>query len=441
MRRPLAPPGTRYHLQGVAVRATIISTGEELVRGHSMDTNGPFVAGELMRHGFEVRRLVIIGDDPKALEEEILSAVRDSRAIVISGGLGPTADDRTRQAIAAAVGETLVEDAESRRHVEERLRSFGRSMTDRHLSQARFPSGSVVFPNPRGSARGFACRREDAWVVAMPGVPSEMLPMFSESVLPFLVEKLAPGIHVRSETVHLFPAPESAVDERIPDLTPLGRNPTVGMTVKDGVVSVSVLAQAREEREAERLLAQDVAVLKDRFGDFLFGIGNATLASALSDLLEQRGLTIGVAESVTGGLIGHMLVDVPGISRFFLGDVVAYSNEAKVRQLGVPLEQLEEHGAVSPEVAESMARGICAAVGSDLGVSTTGIAGPTGGSKEKPVGLVYVAVCLRGAVKVARLNIRGNRWQVKDRAAKHALNLARLSVLKGVESLEPDRTM
>jgi nicotinamide-nucleotide amidase len=268
-----------------------------------------------------------------------------------------------------------------------------------------------------------------------------MLPMFSESVLPFLMEKLAPGVHVRGETVHLFPAPESAVDERIPDLTVLGRNPTVGMTVKDGVVTVSVVAQGSDERKAERLLQRDVAVLRERFGDFLFGTGNATLGSALSDLLEQRGLTIGVAESVTGGLIGHMLVDVPGISRFFLGDIVAYSNEAKVKQLGVPWEELEKHGAVSPEVAESMARGICAAVGSDLGVSTTGIAGPTGASNEKPVGLVYLGVCLGGIAKVAKLNLRGDRWQIKDRAAKHALNMARLAVLKGVESLEPDRTM
>jgi nicotinamide-nucleotide amidase len=275
----------------------------------------------------------------------------------------------------------------------------------------------------------------------MPGVPSEMVPMFCESVLPFVLRELASGAHVRMQTVHIFPAPESAVDERILDLTPLGRNPSVGITVRDGVVSVSTLARARDAREAERLVGQDVAALKERFGDLIFGFGNATLATAVSDELERHGLTIGVAESVTGGLVGHMLVDVPGISRFFLADIVAYSDQAKVKQLGVAPELIEEHGAVSLEVAESMARGVCAAVGCDLGLSTTGIAGPTGGSKQKPVGLVYIGVCLGGAAKVAELTLRGDRWQIKDRAAKHALNTARLALMKGMESLQPNLTL
>jgi len=428
-------------MRGGSMKTTIISTGEELVRGRTADTNGSFLAAELGLHGFDVRRLLVIGDDAEVLRREISSAAGDSQLVVISGGLGPTADDRTRYAIAEAAGRKLTEDTESRRHVEERLKSFGRAVTERHLSQALFPAGSTVFPNPRGTAMGFGCQVRSAWVVAMPGVPGEMRPMFSQSVLPFLLGKLAPASHVRVETVHIFPASESAVDERISDLTVAGRNPSVGITVSDGVVSVSLLARADDAEGAERLVQQDLEVLKERFGDLIFGCGDVTLARALSDQLGQRVLTIGVAESVTGGLIGHMLVDVPGISRFFLADLVAYSNESKVKQLGVPRRLIEDYGAVSPQVAESMARGVCAAVGCDLGVSTTGIAGPSGGSKEKPVGLVFVGVCLHDVARVARLDLRGDRWQIKDRAAKHALNMARLALVKGMNSLEPDHTI
>ncbi|MCK4375739.1 MAG: competence/damage-inducible protein A [Candidatus Brocadiae bacterium] len=423
------------------MKTIIISTGEELVRGRTIDTNAPFLAAHLEGHGFDVCRLVTVGDDPALLGEEIVRASQDCALIVISGGLGPTADDRTRRAIADAVGQELVEDGESRRHVEDRLRSFGRAPTQEHLSQALFPAGSTVFPNPQGTARGFACRRQETWVVAMPGVPAEMRPMFSESVLPFVVKMLAPPGHVRFEVVHIFPASESAVDERIADMTAHGRNPSVGITVRGGVISVSVCARSTDSDEADRLLRQDLDLLAERFGELAFGRGEATLATAVSELLRARGATIGVAESVTGGLIGHMLVDVPGISRFLLADVVAYGDRAKVEQLGVPAELIQAHGAVSPQVAESMARGICSVAGSDLGLSTTGIAGPTGGSEQKPVGLLYVGVCLDGAARVARLNLRGERRQIKDRAAKHALNMARLALLKGVDLLEPDRTI
>lgn len=418
------------------MKTTVISTGEELVSGRIVDTNAAFLAAELARRGFDVRCLLAVGDDRGAVRDEILRCSQGNALIVISGGLGPTADDRTRHAIAEAAGRELVEDEESRRHVEQRLQSFGHPVTERHLWQARFPAGSTVFPNPRGTARGFACRLGNAWVVAMPGVPGEMRAMFSESVLPFLLRELAPTARVRAETVNIFPASESEVDGRIRDMTSPERNPSVGITVRDGVISVSLCARGSDEDETERLIQRDLGLLEQRFGDLVFGRGDATMAAAVSEQLALKGLTIGVAESVTGGLIGHMLVNVPGISRFFLADVVAYGNEAKVRQLGVPREQIEAYGAVSARVAGSMAAGVCTAVGCDLGLSTTGIAGPSGATPQKPVGLVYIGVCLEGRVKVATLNLRGDRRQVKDRAAKHALNVARLALMKGLDSLD-----
>ncbi len=421
--------------------ATVISTGEELVGGRTVDTNAAFIASGLTRHGFHVRRIIVLGDDPDALAEEVAAATRDSRLIVISGGLGPTADDRTRAAIAAVAGAELVEDGASRRHVVERLAGFGIEADRRHLSQALFPAGSTLFPNERGTARGFACRVGEACLVAMPGVPAEMRAMFTDGVLPFVLGELAPRGCLKAEHVHIFPAAESAVDERIADLTERGRNPSVGLTVRDGVITVHIAARAESAEEAEGLAERDARAVEERFGELAFGRGEATLASALAEELERAGATVGVAESVTGGLIGHMLVDVPGISRFFLADVVAYGNEAKVDLLGVPRELIAEHGAVSPQVAEAMAHGARRAAGSDLAVSTTGIAGPTGGSAEKPVGLVYVGLCLGGRARVARLELRGERRRVKDRAARHALNFCRLALGRGLASVPARYTM
>ncbi len=410
------------------VEAAIISTGEELVQGRIADTNAAFLAARLSGGGFKVRRIAAVGDDPAALRQEIERSLAGAAAVLISGGLGPTADDRTRGAIARAVGGRMAEDPDTRRHVEQRLKSYGVSLTAEQLRQCCFPEGARIFPNPRGTARGFACRVGERWVVAMPGVPSEMRPMFTESVLPFLLDQMAPPGAVSMETVHLFPASESDVDRRIHDLTTHGRNPAVGITVRDGIITVSLRAQAEDRAAAERLVRKDLETLRRRFGERVFGTGRTTLAGALSRELELTGRTVAVAESVTGGLVGDMLVDVPGISRFFLLDVVAYANEAKVRQLRVPPEAIEQEGAVSARVAEAMAEGACRAAGADLGISTTGIAGPTGGSPQKPVGLVFLGLCLEGRTRAKRLQLTGDRRRIRDRAAKHALNLARLAL-------------
>jgi nicotinamide-nucleotide amidase len=215
----------------------------------------------------------------------------------------------------------------------------------------------------------------------------------------------------------------------------------VGITVGDGVVTVTLRARADTEREAQRILDRHVQEVRDRFGDVVYGSGGETLAAALARVMGEHGVTVGVAESLTGGLIGHMLVEVPGISSFFLADVVAYSNEAKENLLGVPHETLVAHGAVSEPVARAMAEGARRAAGSDLGISTTGIAGPTGGTEEKPVGLVYVGVALEGSTAVTKLNVRGDRARVKDRTAKYALNQARLALQRGLDCMEEERVL
>ncbi len=422
----------------MAVNATIISTGEEILYGRTLDTNAAHMARELGLRGFRLRREVSIGDDPRAVERELLHAAQDSDLIVMSGGLGPTADDRTRDAIARAAGGDLVEDPDTRRYVVERLRRYGRQANEAQLSQARFPEGSRIFPNPMGTARGFACRVGQAWLVALPGVPDEMQAVFRGHVVPFVLEELIPGGHVSVRTLNLFPIAEPDADERISDLTAPDRNPYVGITVSDGVITVSVSAHAETRQEAERLAERDERVLRERFGELVFGAGQDTLAHALRRELERREAKVAVAESLTGGLLGRMLVDVPGISDCFVGGIVAYANDAKVNQLGVPRTELMEHGAVSHQVAARMASGACRAFGAEVGISTTGIAGPTGGTPQKPVGLVYVGACYVGKTVVRELNLHGDRWRNMDRCAKHALNLARLALRRGVQALRDE---
>ena len=420
---------------------TIISTGEELVTGRAVDTNASFLASRLTAHGYEVRRLTCVGDDPESLERELVRSADDSELIVVTGGLGPTADDRTRVAIARATGAELVLDEDSLEHVRRVIESYGHKITESHArrfdgltalskaeGQALFPAGAEIYPNHCGTARGFACLIGKAKAVMMPGVPNEMISMFNDSVLPSLLKDSTETILVRR--ANLFGVPESQVDDRIEDLMANGRNPSVGLKAEGGVVGICLYARASDMGEAERLIAEGLRVIRDRFGDDVFGYDDTTLAAAVSGLLEQHGVRVAIAESCTGGLIGSMLTEVPGISRFFLLDVVAYSNEAKIRELRVPAEEIESFGAASPQVAESMARGVCEMSGAELGISATGIAGPNGGTPEKPVGMVCVGLSLDGRTTSHVLQFRGDRQRIRDRAAKSALNLARLALLK-----------
>lgn len=407
---------------------SIISTGEELISGDTVDTNSAFLAARLVEQGFVVREMLNIGDDPAQLAAELHRTVGHSVAVLVTGGLGPTADDRTRHAIAEAAGRELVLDEDSlaaiRRVLRHRL-----PLGETHTEQAKFPDGAEIFANPSGTARGFAVPVDDALVVAMPGVPGEMKGMFTQSVLPFLVEKFPPRQKVALLTVNLFGVPESQVEAKIGHLLQEGRNPQAGTTVREGVVRVNLRALAPTSEEAEGLIREDVSIINEHFGDAVFGYGELTLAGVLSELLERHNLTIAVAESCTGGLVGDMLTDIPGISRFLLADLVAYSNEVKVKELGVPADMIAQFGAVSGEVAGAMARGVCEMSGAQVGLSTTGIAGPGGATPEKPVGLVYVGLCVDGETSVEKLNLRGDRRRIKDRASKHTLDFARLALL------------
>jgi len=269
-----------------STHVAIVSVGEEIVTGQTPDTNARFLAWQLMQHGFRVRRIVAVGDDPEVVKSELRSASADCELIVLTGGLGPTADDRTRGAIAEVAGTRLVLDADSAEHVRRIVQAHGRDVSEGHLRQAYFPAGSEVFPNPRGTARGFACSVGGSTLIAMPGVPAEMRAVFRGGVLPYLLAQHRERTVVA--TVNLFGLPESEVDSKLEDLMGAERNPQVGLKVEEGVVSVCLRATAASVRQARALIERDVQTVCERFGDAVFGRDETTLAQALSELLEAQ---------------------------------------------------------------------------------------------------------------------------------------------------------
>jgi len=346
--------------------------------------------------------------------------------VVTTGGLGPTEDDLTRHAVAKVAGAPLELHEPSLAHIEERFHRYGRTMPPRNRIQAMIPAGAIVLDNSEGTANGFVVRCGDAHIAALPGVPHEMRAMFENRLVAF-IEGLPHKRHaVAVEKLKVFGLPESSVNERIRHLMTRGANPTVGLRVDGGVITVKFTATGSSVEEARKLIAPAREAAERQLGDTVFGHDETTIEQAVAQLLERHRLTVAVAESCTGGLIGHYLTEVPGISRFLLDDLVTYSNEAKVELLGVARETIEAVGAVSEEVAGQMAAGVRQRAAADIGLSTTGIAGPTGGSPQKPVGLVFVGLATEDWTRVERLKFVGSRTIVKERAAKAALDILRL---------------
>jgi len=408
------------------MNAEIIAVGTELVLGERINTNSAWLAAQLAELGILTIRHTTVGDEEEVLAEALAHSAATVDLVILTGGIGPTPDDITRQAVARAAGVPLVRDEASLRHIQGLFGSWGRVMKASNALQADFPSGSEVIPNPRGTAPGFRLKIRDCRIVVLPGVPSEMKAMWEASVRPAF-EASATGVLV-TRTLNCFGAGESDITEAIKDLMAPGRNPSVGDTAEDAVIKVRIRARAATFEEALGLIDDDKKLIRSRLGDLVFGEDDDTLESVVANLLISRGLTLAAAESCTGGLVAKRLTDVSGVSAAFIQGIVAYSNESKVRLLGVAPAMIEEHGAVSELVARAMAEGARTLARSDYAVSTTGIAGPTGGTPEKPVGLVYVAVTSPRGTTVRELRLRGDRAQVRDRATKSLLNMLRLEI-------------
>ncbi|QDU62683.1 Putative competence-damage inducible protein [Planctomycetes bacterium Pan216] len=416
--------------------AEIIAIGSELTWGMSLDTNSHWLSLRLAEMGIEVAYHTTVADTLPGIVDALDHAATRADLVIVTGGLGPTADDLTREAMATMAGVELVVDDSSLTHIEGMFQRRGRTMPERNRVQALFPQGSSPIPNPHGTAPGIWLERPASpergatLYIALPGVPREMKPLFDEAIRPRLAERFGTGLYVIHKTLRCYGAGESRIEEQLGDLTRRGRAPEVGITASEATISLRVTAKGRSREEADALALKDIHFIHQQLGDIVFGAEEDELQTTVARLLSQRNKTLATAESCTGGLVGHLLTEVSGISAHYLGGVVSYSNAAKTELLGVPAELIERHGAVSPEVAQAMATGCRARFGSDLSVGITGIAGPGGGTETKPVGLVYVGLAHEGGIDIAEYNWAAERSSVKLRSAKTALNLVRLCLLK-----------
>src|ERR687885_1555328 len=379
--------------------------------------------------GVSVYRHVTVGDNKQRIVAALLEALSRADLVITTGGLGPTSDDLTNECLGLAAGRQMVEYPEARRHVDEMFARFGREPTSSNYKQALFPEGSRLIPNPLGTAMGALLELDGALVATFPGVPIEMKRMFEETLEPFIKQRTEGSIV--SRTLWFTGIGESALAEKVQDLLDAS-DPTVAPLAGQGKVRLRVTARAATPEEAKEKIEPVAEEILSRLDEYYFGEDDETLESAVGRLLTERGATLALAESCTGGLLAKRLTDMAGASAYFTEGLVTYSNEAKEHLLGVPHELLVEHGAVSEPVARAMAEGVRQNAGTDYGLSVTGVAGPDGGAEEKPVGLVFVGISDAEGMVAERLDLsawRRSREAIRERSANRAFDLLRHRIL------------
>lgn len=394
--------------------AAVLCIGTELTRGEIINTNASWLAERLTTLGLEVTAIDVVDDDRARIVAALrrLSATHD--VIIATGGLGPTTDDITSECAAVAAGVELARDEASLEAIRGRMQRFGRTMATSNEKQADFPAGATILPNRRGTAPGFAVSLGDARAYFLPGVPHELHAMFDEQIAPELAQKVSTRVHqVRLRT---FGLPESTVNDRLSGIE-AEHGVTVGYRAHFPEIEVKLLARAATDDEAARRARSAADATRARLGDVVFGEGDVELTEVIGALLAERGWRLGVAESCTGGQVAALFTACAGSSAYFAGGVVSYANDAKRRLLGVPESLIAEHGAVSEPVARAMAEGALRALGVEIALSLTGVAGPNGGTAEKPVGLVHFAVATASGVTARQLVWPGSRGQVQRLAA------------------------
>ena len=405
--------------------AEIVAVGSEMLLGELVDTNSAWISQRLAALGVGIYRHTTVGDNKDRIVAALKEALTRSDLVLTTGGLGPTSDDLTNECLALVAGRKMVEYPEARKHVDEMFRRFGREPTPSNYKQVLFPEGTELIPNPRGTAMGALLELEDALVATFPGVPMEMKGMFEETVEP-LIRGRTRGAIV-SRTLWFTGIGESALAERVQDFLDAS-DPTVAPLAGQGKVRLRVTTRAATPEEAEKKIEPVAKEILSRLGEFYFGEDDETLESAVGRLLKDRGATLALAESCTGGLLAKRLTDAAGSSAYLTEGLVTYSNEAKERLLGVSHETLVEHGAVSEAVAREMAEGVREVSGADYGLSVTGIAGPGGGTEEKPVGLVWIGLAGADGVTVEELDLSAwarSREAIRERSVNRALDLLR----------------
>ena len=408
----------------MALAVELIAVGTELLLGQLTDTNTVFVAQSLAEAGVDVYGTHAIGDNRSRIVAAMRAALERVDGVITTGGLGPTVDDLTKEAVCDALGLDVELHEPSLKLMQDFFAQMGREMRENNRKQAYVPRGSLVLENPRGTAPGFvAFAPGGKFIACMPGVPREMRPMLTELLIPFLRERYGIDDAIYTRVLHTVNIGESEIDHRIDELFRAGENPKIAVLAHEGLCDVKLMTKARSEEEAQAMLAPLEVQVRARLQGFIFGADRTTLAAAVHELLQAASKTISVAESCTGGRIAAALTAVPGSSRSFVGGIVAYDNAVKTAELGVSEQTLARFGAVSEEAAREMARGVRARLGASCAVSTTGVAGPDGGSAEKPVGLVWFGVDTGEEVLSYRFNFRGDRDAVQRRATVMALGL------------------
>jgi len=413
----------------MAKTAEIIAVGSELLTPERSDTNSLWLTEKLNDIGVEVKLKTIVGDDDARLEETIRDAVKRSDIVITTGGLGPTEDDITRQVTARALNRNLEYHNDLEVHLRERFRNWGREMPEINKRQAFIVAGADVLPNPNGSAVGMYLAENGKHVAILPGPPREMQPMFEDLVLPKL-RAAAGNVSVYRRFLKVVGLGESALDEAIAPIYTAYPGVQTSILFNKSGVDVQLALRGVDEKRARDVLDEIEAKSVAKLGRAVFSVQGEAMEEVVGRLLSRSGKTVSVAESCTGGLMGSRLTEVPGSSSYFIEGVVSYSNEAKMRTLNVPKALLDEFGAVSSEVAAAMAEGMRERARTDYAVSVTGIAGPGGGSEEKPVGLVYLGLASESGTKTRRLMLPGERYLIRWRSSTAALDLLRRQLLK-----------
>ena len=404
--------------------AEIIAVGSELLTPQHTDTNSLFLTERLNSLGMLVRYKTIVGDSKEDLGVVLRAALERSPLIVLTGGLGPTEDDLTRDVVAEVLSRPLHEVPELRQRIEDRFARMGRVMAENNLRQAQVPEGGEWLENRNGTAPGVWIQHQDNIVVLLPGPPRELEPLFDSTCVPRL-ESVASGARIKTRVYKVVGLPESEVDQLIAPLYLPCTNPSTTILAAPGSIEVHLQARAASDQEAEALLAELGDKIELALADHVYSTKGETLEEIVGMYLMMRQKTLAVAESCTGGLLAERLTRVPGSSGYFLGGAVCYTNEMKTRWAGVPAELIKAHGAVSRPVAQALAEGICTRTGATIGVGITGIAGPSGGSAEKPVGLVFVALADERGTEVREFRFPGSRERIRQWATQIALEMVR----------------
>ncbi|MBP1737206.1 MAG: competence/damage-inducible protein CinA [Oscillospiraceae bacterium] len=405
----------------------LIAVGTELLLGNIVNSDAQMLSRELSALGLNVLYHSVVGDNPGRLEQALEIAKGRADIIITTGGLGPTCDDLTKQTLAKSFGKPLVFHPDIAERISGFFHSLGREMTENNLQQAELPEGCTVFQNDWGTAPGCAFESEGIHVLMLPGPPFECSNMFRYRAVDYL-RQLSEGAIV-SRSLRIFGMGEAAVEQELRSRMNELTNPTLAPYAKEGEVELRITAKADTDGEAQALLAPVEQELRERLGDVIYGADVSSLEEVVFGLLKEKGLTLGTAESCTGGLIAKRITDMAGVSAVFRGGVVSYTNAVKQNVLGVSAELLAEHGAVSEPVAKAMAEGARRVLGCDLAVSATGVAGPDSDDRGNPVGLVYVALSTPESCTVQKLSLGAERGRIRTTAANYALDLVRRYLL------------